>query len=412
MGERAYKINFNGKNQLVEPIRPTQSVQEIYGKGYVYNPKLYASDYKHFAGDLLSLEALTGRELSVIGEVPIICHAGVVTKPTLTLLRKTGLQIPTVLYTYKTDDEYIQLLKMLEKQNKKLIFQYPHPTDMITSDMYRNDPKLLLYLCDKKSIPELVPAENVPNRRMMSLDQILEKKPTLPIVLKTGDGRPTSGGCGVMLIKEDKQLNQIDESFGNLTEIIVEEYIKYDENISVHYVVNKQGNISFLGKSEQIINKDGCFRGSWITVDIEEKIANIIETGYEVMKNIAEKGYVGAAGFDVLICGDRYYFIDLNIRFNASTCGLFLYHELRKKYGKQIMRLCNLEWMNDFNKVIPIVEKYMSKNQFVPLSLLDAGYFPEEYQVSKVIGLIIGNSVQEVEGVMDSMAKDGLYSRE
>jgi hypothetical protein len=304
------------------------------------------------------------------------------------------------------------LLKKLGKQNKKLIFQYPQPTDIVSPDLYWIDPGLLKYLCDKRSIPEIVPPENVPERRKMSLNQILEANPTMPIVLKTGDGRPTSGGSGVLIVEEEKQLHEIDESFGNLSEIIVEECIQYDENISVHYVVNKQGEINFLGKSEQIVDNEGCFRGSWITVDVDDKIADIVATGFEVMKNISEKGYVGVAGFDVLIRGDRYYFIDLNIRFNASTCGLFLYHDLQKKYGKDIVRLCNLEWSNDINRLIPVVENYMSKEQFVPLSLLDASYFPGENQASKVIGLVIGHSVQEVESIMDSMAKEGLHPRE
>lgn len=411
MGETAQQLKLI-EDQQVEPIRPSYCMHDIYGKGFIYNPKLFADDYQHFAGDLQSLEALTGRELSVIGDMPVICHAGAVTKQALSLLRKAGLHVPTVQYTYRTDNEYLQLLKKLDKKKKKLIFQYPHPQEEVPPNLSWIEPELLAYLCDKRSIPDLVPPENVPKRKKMSLKQILEEKPELPIVLKTGDGRPTSGGCGVLLVEEEKQLYEIDESFGDLSEIIVEECIRYDENISVHYMVSKNGEINFLGKSEQVVNKEGCFRGSWITVDVEDKIADIVETGYKVMKNVAEKGYVGVAGFDVLIRGDRYYFIDLNIRFNASTCGLFLYHELQKKYGKAVVRLCNLEWEKDFIQIVPVIEKYMSNNQFVPLSLLDASYFPGENRPSKVIGLVIGDSVNEVESVMDLMANEGLYPRE
>jgi hypothetical protein len=68
--------------------------------------------------------------------------------------------------------------------------------------------------------------------------------------------------------------------------------------------------------------------------------------------------------------------------------------------------------MNDFDQLIPVVEKYMSKDQFVPLSLLDADYLLGENRVSKVIGLVIGHTTQEVEDVLDSMASDGLYTME
>ncbi|PLS17377.1 hypothetical protein CVD28_12505 [Bacillus sp. M6-12] len=411
MGEAAFPIQVLDDQQNVT-IRPSHSITDIYGKDFAYTPKLYAEDYQHFSSDLLSLEALTGREISAVGDVPVVCHEGTATEPALALLRKAGLHVPPVRYTYRNDAEYIDVLNYLALQNKKLIFQYPHPADKVSPETSWVKPEVLAYLCDKRSIPELVPPQHVPPRRMMSLEQILEEKPTLPIVLKTGDGRPTSGGCGVLLVQEDKQLYEIDETFGDLSKIIVEEFIQYDQNISVHYAVTEKGEIHFLGKSIQLVNKDGCFRGSWITVDIDETITDIVDTGYEVMKNIAATGYVGIAGFDVLIRDDQYYFIDLNVRFNGSTCGLLLYNDIRKTYGKETVRLCTLEWNQSFDRLVPIVEKYMDQEQFVPLSFLDASYLPEEKQVSKVIGLILGHSAPEVEGVLMEMAKDGLYPRE
>lgn len=400
------------KEQLSIPIHPSQCIHDIYGENFVYNPKLYSQDYRHFSNDLLSLEALTGREICVAGDAPVICHAGAATEPALRLLREAGLHIPAELHTYRTETDYLNLLRDLHYQNKKLIFQYPHPPEDASPNLSWVDPKLQAYLCDKRSIPELVPPQNVPPRRTMSLEEILKEKPELPLVLKSGDGQPTSGGCGVMFIKEEKQLYELDETFCDLSQLIVEEFIPYDQNISVHYVVNKQGEIKFLGKSEQIVNNDGCFRGSWISIDVDEKLAKIVETGYWVMKKIADKGYVGVAGFDVLIHGDRYYFIDLNVRFNASTCGLLLYNDVRNKYGKGVMRLCNLEWTGDFDSLIPIVEKYLFLTQFIPLSLLDAAYIPDEQSVSKVVGLIIGDTVEEAEGILEQMARDGLYPRE
>lgn len=411
MGARTLQVSSREEEQ-VRLIRPSQSIEDIYGRRFAYNPKLYAKDYKHFSSDMLNLEALTGRELSVAGDTPVVCHAGAATEPALALLRKAGLHVPSIRYTYRNDKEYIQVLTKLKKKNKKLIFQYPHPADEVSPDLYWVDPEVLAYLCDKRSIPELVPADHIPARRLMSLEQVLEEKPELPIVLKTGDGRPTSGGCGVLFINKEEQLYEIDETFGDLSRLIVEEHIEYDKNISVHYVVNNNGEISFLGKSEQLVNKDGCFRGSWISVDAEDDMAEIIETGYGIMEQAAKKGYVGVAGFDVLIRGGQFYFIDLNVRFNASTCGLLLYNDIKNKYGKEIMRLSTLEWRCDFDSVLPIVEKYMGKEQFVPLSLLDAEYFPGQNQASVVIGLVLGHSPLEAEGILQEMARDGLHLRE
>ncbi|WP_078431079.1 ATP-grasp domain-containing protein [Metabacillus halosaccharovorans] len=410
MGEAAKKLTFTQNQQL--NFRPVYSLQDIYGEEIIFNPKLYAEDYQHFAGDLLSLNALTGRELSVVGNTPVVCHEACATKPALQLLKKAGLQLPSKLYTYRNEEEYIETLKLLSKQQKKVIFQYPHPEDKVSTELYRVGPEVLAYLCDKRNIPELVPSEHIPKRRMMSLEQILEEKPQLPFVLKTGDGRPTSGGYGVLLINDEKQLEDINESFGDLTSIIVEEQIPYEQNISVHYMADKNGVIQFLGKSEQLVTEDGNFCGSWISTDYDDSIADIVKTGFEVMKNISDKGYVGVAGFDVLLYNGQYYFIDLNVRFNASTCGLLLYNEIQERFGKKCMRLCNFDWNENFESAIPIAEKFLDKEHFIPLSVLDPRYFPDNNQVTKIIGLVIGHSAEEVEEVLEEMNRAGFNLKE
>lgn len=406
MGERAWPVH-----SFADAIRPEQTSEDIYGKGYVYSPKLYAHDYEHFGGDLLSLEALTGRELSIAGEMPVICHEGAVTPGAVRLLQKAGLHLPSVRYTYRNDEEYVSILKKLSLHGKKVIFQYPHPSEDVPDSLYWVDPSIIAYLSDKRSIPALVPAEHVAPRRMVSLDELLEDTPPMPFILKTGDGRPTSGGCGVLLIEKKEQLYHINEDFGDLSTIILEEYIQYDQNFGFHFAADEAGNIRYLGKSEQVVNDENCFRGSWISTDAAP-FERVVEAGLRVMGNIAAAGYVGVAGFDVLMRGDSFYFIDLNVRFNASSCGLMLYENIRGLYKKPSVRLSSLEWNGWFDDGLAVVEKYMDKKQFVPLSLLDAAYVDGAAGSSKVIGLVMGENDQEVEQILNCMEHDGLTRRE
>lgn len=406
MGERAWPFH-----SIVGAIRPEQSSEDIYGEGYVYSPKLFAHDYEHFGGDLLSLEALTGRELSIAGEMPVICHEGAVTPGAVRLLEKAGLRLPSVRYTYRNDEEYVSILKKLSLHGKKVIFQYPHPPEDAPDSLYWVDPSIIAYLSDKRSIPALVPAEHVPPRRMVSLDELLENTPPMPFILKTGDGRPTSGGCGVLLIEKKEQLQHINEDFGDLSTIILEEYIQYDRNFGFHYVADHSGKIRYLGKSEQVVNDDNCFRGSWISTDAEP-FEKVVEAGFRIMENIVAAGYVGVAGFDVLMCGDAFYFIDLNVRFNASSCGLMLYEDVISLYRKPSVRFSSLEWNGVFEDGLAVVEKYMDQEQFVPLSLLDAAYVDGTLGPSKVIGLVIGEDEEEVESILAYMENDHLTRRE
>ena len=134
MADMQVPITSRNENQMT-PLRPSLSMRDIYGNGFMYNPKLFSEDYQHFSGDILSLEALTGRELTVVGDVPVICHAAVATKPALSLLEKAGLHIPSKLYTYRSENEYVTLLSRLHERNHKLIFQYPHPRHIAPSDL-------------------------------------------------------------------------------------------------------------------------------------------------------------------------------------------------------------------------------------------------------------------------------------
>ncbi len=393
-------------------LQPSLTIASLYGEECIYSPKLYSTDYSHFSSDILSLEALTGRELAVSGNIPVICHKGSVTEAGMRLLKKAGLELPANLYTYQNEMEYVQILKDLESLGQSVIFQYPHPEETFSPSLHWIHPEVHAYLCDKRSIPELVPEGHYPVRRLTSLEELREGEIKLPFVLKSGDGRPTSGGCGVMFIENIEQLDRIDESFCDLSQLIIEEHIVYDENISVHYAVDSKGEITFLGKSEQIVNNDGCFRGSWLTSGIEDHLAPIVETGYLVMENLAGKGYIGIAGFDVLVRGEEAYFIDLNVRFNASSCGLMLYKAIQDKYQKEVVRLCNLEWNRDFPELVPVAEKYIDSEQFIPLTFLDASWVDCFPKISKAVGLVIGHSIAEVESILCQMAADGLLHRE
>ncbi|AZU61945.1 ATP-grasp domain-containing protein [Neobacillus mesonae] len=410
--EEALARNFSVWDKSMVQLRPSFSLEDIYGKGIIYNPKLYDTDYSHFSQDLVSLEVLTGREFCVMGETPIICHAATAAPETISLLEAGGVNVPPIRYIYSNDDEYKRLLDNLKKQNKKLIFQYPHPSKDISKEISWIEPELHAYLCDKRNIPKLVPEGHFPKRRTISLEQILNEKPELPFVLKTGDGRATSGGFGVLLVNDKKQLQKVDDTFGDLSQLIIEEFIEYDQNISVHYVADQYGEIHFLGMSEQIVSNEGNFRGSWISTDIEDKFAEIVSVGYKVMENIAKKGYVGFAGFDVLIKGDQFYFIDLNVRFNASTCGLLLMEDIQNKLGKDVVRLCNFEWTNDFNGLIRVLKKYVSNQQIIPLSLLNSNQFQQGKLVEKAIGLVAGHSIDEVESILSEMSSEGLIVKE
>lgn len=392
-------------------IQPEQTAENIYGAGFVYSPKLYARDYSHFDDDVLMLEALTGRELPVVGEMPVICHEGVVTPPALRLYEKAGLHIPSKRYTYRTDTEYVALLKRFTLQEMNVIFQYPHPTKDVPASLYHVKPDVMTYVNDKRNIPALVPKEHVPYRKMVSLEELKADLPPLPFILKTGDGSITAGGCGVLFIEEEAQLNDIKKEFGDVSSIIFEEYIDCDDSSGYHYVVDQRGDIQFLGKSKQVLNQNNCFRGSWL--DKEAKgFERVVEAGRRVMENIAAAGYTGIAGFDVLTRGDEFYFVDLNVRVNGSTSSLLLHDSVTAQWGHSVARLSCLEWSGDFEEGMRALESFVDRKRFLPLCLLDASLVEGDHSgASKITGIVLGDSEEDVEQVLAFMKQKGIRDR-
>ena len=69
--------------------------------------------------------------------------------------------------------------------------------------------------------------------------------------------------------------------------------------------------------------------------DVPEKV---IQAGREIMQNGVNLGFIGVAGFDLLLDeNDNVFAIDLNFRQNGSTSMLLLQDELNPNYQNFIV---------------------------------------------------------------------------
>lgn len=401
------------RTSSLKEIKPVFTLDQIYGTDLIYNPRPSIEDHGHFADDPVVNETLTGRELSILGEMPVVCRDAVCTTPALNILEKTGLKIPPIRYTYRNTEEYLQLLQLFREKDQRVVMQYPHPKKEVPEDLYWVKPDVIEYVNDKNKIDELVPSDYVPERKTISYKQMKEeidnKELTAPVVLKTGDGEPTAGGFGVKICTTEEDMLEAIEFFKQTPEIIVEQHIDYHSNICVQYACNTKGEITYLGNTEQIVSEGGNHKGSWVNVTADMMDA-ATEAGKEIMKNAYEKGYVGIAGFDVVFTDTHFYFIDLNFRMNASTGALLLSESIYHTFGKDEIRLNSWTSNLEFDDMLELLEKYIEKEWIIPLSIFDPRYVPFETDGARVTGLIIADSKDEINSMLEEMAQDGLVT--
>lgn len=319
-----------------KPINLPLVMKDLYGDkvlyssrpSYTYNPWLLPEEHQS--------NLLSAREL-LIAQMPVVVHAATVTDKTEALFNVVGFDMPEGFRIYETRDEYEQILRDAVDNGEKIFFQYAHEETLVPGERYVVSRETFLALNNKSILDSWTKGKFLPKRDVVAIEDFEStvQKWELPFVIKPGDEHPTAGGYGVMLCYTqediDKAIERVRQAEGT-KQMIIEQFIQPVRNYCVQYAYSETLGIQFIGASQQITEKYGKYRGNTIEHDIEQKV---IDAGREIMENGVAAGYVGIAGFDLLVDaqGDVYA-IDLNFRQNGSSSLLLLENVLNEGYKK------------------------------------------------------------------------------
>src|SRR5699024_156161 len=107
----------------------------------------------------------------------------------------------------------------------------------------------------------------------------------LPFVFNPGDDLPTAGGYGAMICYDDADLlkakSSIEQARAETDTIIIEQKIQEIANYCVQFACEKNGEIHYIGTSEQITDKYGHYSGNQNVQDVPE---SVIQAGKEIME--------------------------------------------------------------------------------------------------------------------------------
>jgi len=376
-------------------LKPKYTLRQIYGENAVYTPRTPFSDNPWMMDDPHKLDALTSREVA-IADIPVLVHRATQTEKAQELHRLIGLPWVEQPFSYDTQEEYLAHIRSWCEGDKTIVCQYIHDLEHMDRQCYWMDAEKFNELNSKAYIDHLIDSKYVPSRLNVETyrlsDAIKNWQP--PVVLKPGDDSPTSGGYGVIICHNKEELTEGLRQFRmtGTESIIIEELLQTKDNYSCQFVYSEELGIQYLGASQQITDENGIYHGNIIVDEVPEKV---IEVGRHIMEQGVAEGFVGVAGFDLIVteAGDVQA-IDLNFRQNGSTSMLMFHDTLGKPINKFASYVAQSPQENDV--FFQTIKKFVKQKILFPLSFYDGNYFDESVP-SRFVGIWYADQLSEIE---------------
>ncbi|MBT2686839.1 ATP-grasp domain-containing protein [Bacillus sp. ISL-47] len=377
-------------------LRPKMTLYDIFGPGFILNPRAsYHNMY--WLPDLISQHSATGGPMPVAGKLPLLCHHDVTSQAGTSILKDAGLDLAPNRIYYSDKQNYYEVLDSLESAKEKIIFNCPHLPEEFDYNRYWIDPELIFFLNNKKSLGELVPKENLARREILAINDFLKNQFSLnlPFVVKAATNEPSGGGNNVVICKDEEKLQYAKELLKSCEFVIIEEYIPINANYCVQFAKTYQGELAYLGGSEQIIQDGVKYKGNWFERD-HQPPKEVTELGKVIMEKAVSLGYWGVAGFDIVVGKDnRIMALDLNFRLNGSTAALLLSENVMKSLNVSTLKVRSFRTVISFTKLETFTRNLINQQKLVPLTI----YKPEHPRQNNPIVLrclLAGNSKNEI----------------
>lgn len=391
-------------------LNPALKFSSLYGDGLIFvsRPSPNASRWLP-QGDIAS-DMLTAGLLTVIGNMTTLCASSVSTPYCLGLLKEVGFNLPNEIIRFSNREEYLSLIKKFCSESQKLVTQHVHTEEEITPECCWINPRVLSFVNNKANLSKLTPADKTPTREIVSLRDIskLDSNWRLPAVIKAVTDQSTGAGADVRICFNSKQLEQAISFFKDCSCIIVEEFMQIVRNLCLNFRITKEGCIKYLGFAEQVSDENGIYQGNWIDISAECP-REAIDICTEIAQAGFGKGYFGIVGIDIaVLANEEIKVFDLNFRANGSTPAVLYAQSIYERYQKPVMRFRRLISIHGFIKMIKTVEWAIKEGLFLPLACFDpqAGNYQKEQP--RILGLILGNTRQDVFNIERILAKKGL----
>ena len=173
------------------------------------------------------------------------------------------------------------------------------------------DPADLYHLHSKQAIAE------VPCAQAEVYDA-----PRVPCIIKLSHGY---AGLGNFFVRDqadlDKAQAQINEHWPDAPVVINQLLTDIIGDYGVQFYLNKQGEMTWLGFTQQVFNETGRWTGGIFNAEIQDKFYHeFLKVAKPVAEYLHGHGYFGVVGIDILQDKeDNFFLVDLNPRLTGIT---------------------------------------------------------------------------------------------
>lgn len=347
------------------------------------------------------LDALTGSPITLIGQMPLICHGGTVTAEIREFFRLAGIPLDGRYLTYTSLEEAIALAQECQRRGQILLYYYPPPDEVTNGDGLIFPPKLYDWLNDKANIDRLCPTCHQPPHQFFQPDDRAALSGYLPdraLYLKLCHPGVSGGGADVFYCPDAaSRLQAFDWMAQRPTgwsAIRAEEAVEVRDSWCLNLFI-ESGGVRYLGAPAQLFGQPGKQAGSRIDPDNQPSGATValaIEIGHRARR----LGFVGVAGFDIGEDGNgRPFVFDLNFRFAACTPQLLMHSAAASRVGGRISQSLKYQFPGPLSPVLRHLEKTALEGRFVPLRLYETS--GQEGDCSRINGMLIGATQKEID---------------
>jgi len=380
-------------------------LSDVYRPGLVHDPVpcFHAPGWLPAAREIL--DSLSGGQIALAGDVPVICHRAGSHAGVLQLLRDVGYRAPTRLLQYETQSEYAGILRGLESDGARLAVAHVHAENALDANAYWIPRDLLCRLNNKGELGRIALRESLPRRECVDAAEFAARPApdgALPLAVKVASPLSSGAGFGVKLCRTPEDWACAQRDFRSSPRIVIEEWLEIRTIHCVQFIVHPESVPRFIGSAEQVANDDGGYAGNWITAR-ERGPDAAVSIARSAAQSATEMGYLGICGFDIVVCADESMrIIDANFRFNGSSLPLSLRPWMRDR-GADLAR--SGFWSHDgpFVRLAEVVRAANRRGDFMPFSLWDGGHSP-----SRVSGIVVGANREEIAARIDRLQSEGL----
>lgn len=353
------------------------------------------------------LNILTGTTMTVMGDMPLICHQNAATRLITDFFRQAGLEPASNINRFGTKEASVSMARAFIRKGYKLAYVYPPPPELSAAEGLLLPVALYNRLNNKANLSDLVEKKYLPCHQIVPLDGLSDINNFLPqkkVFMKACVSGASGGGRDVIYCPDEKSRAGAIKWFAarkdELQGIRIEEAL----DINLCWCLNLavlESSVRYLGAAIQLFSKPAKQCGSRISPD-EFPPGDVIALATNIAEKARRMGYRGIAGFDIGINSSWNPFVfDLNFRIVGSTVQILLHDSAVKRVNARISQ----SWSNAIKAPLAPILRALSgfafSGRFLPTRLYEAT--PETRWRSYIVGMVIADDLEEVKKTIREM---------